>query len=269
VTNLGEAYVEVRADTSKFGPDLEKSVNKPLKDAEEQAKKLGDEIKGGFDKGAGSAAAFKKAAFPAAVAFTAVAGAATLFAKQAEEAEIAQRRLAQVLDTMGFGAATERVSEYADELERSVAVDGEVIKAAQAKLATFKNLTASVGETGGAFDRATLAALDLAAAGFGSAETNAVQLGKALQDPVKGLAALGRAGVTFTATEKEKIKVLMESGRVLEAQDLVLKAIEGQVGGTAAATASSFDRMKIAFENTGRKHRHTFAAGNWHYGYGA
>ncbi len=251
MTNLGEAYVEVRADTSKFGPDLEKSVTKPLKDAEEQAKKLGDGVKGGLDKGSSAAASFKKAALPASLAFGAITGAAGLFAKQAEEAAIAQRRLAQVLTTMGYGEATDRVAKYADELEKTVAVDGEVIKATQAKLATFKNLTASVGEAGGAFDRATVAALDLAAAGFGSAETNAVQLGKALQDPVKGLAALGRAGVTFTAQEKEKIKTLMESGRVLEAQDLVLKAIESQVGGTAEATASGFARMKIAMENTG------------------
>ena len=86
----------------------------------------------------------------------------------------------------------------------------------------------------------------MAAAGFGSAENNAVQLGKALEDPVKGIAALAKSGVTFTDQEKEKIKALTESGKLLEAQDIVLKAIEGQVGGTAAASASSFDKMKFA-----------------------
>lgn len=251
MTNLGEAYVEVRADTSKFGPDLDKAVTKPLKEAEQQAKKLGDELKGGLDKGKIGAKDFQKAAMPAGLALGAVAGAFGLFAKQAEEAEIAQRRLTQVLTTMGYGEATGRVSAYADELERTVAVDGEVIKATQTKLATFANLTKSVGESGGAFDRATVAALDLAAAGFGSAETNAVQLGKALQDPVKGISALGRAGVTFTAQEKEKIKTLVESGNVLAAQDVILKAVEGQVGGTAEASKSAFAEIKIAVENAG------------------
>jgi phage-related protein len=103
-----------------------------------------------------------------------------------------------------------------------------------------------VGQAGGAFDRATKAALDLASAGFGTAEGNAVQLGKALQDPVKGLASLAKAGVTFTEQEKENIKALVESGKQLEAQELILKAIENQVGGTAEASASSFDKMKFS-----------------------
>jgi hypothetical protein len=127
-----------------------------------------------------------------------------------------------------------------------VAVDADVIKATQTKLATFKNLTKSVNTAGGAFDRATKAALDMAAAGFGTAEGNAVQLGKALEDPIKGIAALAKSGVTFTEQEKEKIKTLTESGKLLEAQDMVLKAIEGQVGGTAEASASSFEKMKFA-----------------------
>ena len=177
-----------------------------------------------------------------------IAGGAALvaFAKGAEDAEIANRKLGAVLDSMGYPQATERVAAYAESLERSLAVDADIIKAAQTKLATFKNLTATVGEAGGAFDRATLAALDLAAAGFGSAETNAVQLGKALQDPVKGITALGRAGVTFTEQEKEKIKTLVESGNLLDAQNLVLQAIETQVGGTAEAGASSFEKMKLS-----------------------
>jgi phage-related protein len=177
-----------------------------------------------------------------------IAGGAALlaFAKGAEDAEIANRKLGSVLDSMGYPQATKRVSDYAESLERSLAVDADVIKATQTKLATFKNLTASVNESGGAFDRATMAALDLAAAGFGSAETNAVQLGKALQDPIKGITALGRAGVTFTDQEKEKIKALVESGNLLDAQNMVLKAIEGQVGGTAEAGASSFDKIKLS-----------------------
>jgi hypothetical protein len=96
-------------------------------------------------------------------------------------------------------------------------------------------------------DRATLAAIDLAAAGFGSAETNAVQLGKALQDPIKGITALARSGVTFTEQEKEKIKALVASGKLLKAQNLILTAIETQVGGTAEATATGSQKMALAF----------------------
>jgi len=92
-----------------------------------------------------------------------------------------------------------------------------------------------------------MAAMDLAAAGFGEAEQNAVALGKALNDPIKGITALGRAGVTFTEQEKAKIKALVESGKMLEAQDTLLKAIETQVGGTALASAKATDRIRLAF----------------------
>ena len=174
--------------------------------------------------------------------------------KAAEGVEQANNRLAAVNESMGlFGSETSQVTQrlikFAEANELNVAVDAEVIKATQAKLLTFKELASTADDTGGAFDRATMAALDLAAAGFGTAETNAIQLGKALQDPVKGLSALRRSGITFTEQEKEKIKTLVESNKTLEAQDLILQAIETQVGGTAEATAKSSDKIKLAFDN--------------------
>jgi hypothetical protein len=190
--------------------------------------------------------AIRKAAVPAGLALGALGGFMITAAKGAEEARIATAALDNVLGSMGFGEATDRVSAYAESLEKTLAVDADVIKRTQTKLATFSELTKTVNKAGGSFDRATKAALDMAAAGFGTAEGNAVQLGKALQDPIKGIAALAKSGVTFTEQEKEKIKVLVESGKQLQAQDMILKAIETQVGGTAASSASSFDKMKFA-----------------------
>jgi hypothetical protein len=87
----------------------------------------------------------------------------------------------------------------------------------------------------------------MAAAGFGSAESNATQLGKALNDPIKGITALNRAGIQFTEDQKALIQSLVESGKMLEAQDMILAEIEAQVGGTAAATATASSRMTLAF----------------------
>lgn len=185
------------------------------------------------------------------VPLIAAGGGLAVLAKSAEQAEIANRKLDAVLTSMGFPQATQRVSNYAEELERTLAIDADIIKATQTKLATFKNLTATINESGGAFDRATLAALDLAAAGFGEAETNAVQLGKALQDPIKGITALARSGVTFTQQEKDKIRTLVESNRMLDAQNIILSAIEKQVGGTALAGASSFERIRLSLMQLG------------------
>jgi hypothetical protein len=188
----------------------------------------------------------------AAIGLTALTGMAVSAVRAAEEAQVANDRLDAVAKSMNlFGSQTEKVTdrlkEFAEANERSIAVDADIIKATQAKLLTFKNLAITADEVGGAMDRATLAAIDLAAAGFGEAEQNAVQLGKALQDPVKGITALARSGVTFTEQEKEKIAALVETNRVLEAQDLILSAIETQVGGTAAATATGSAKMSLAF----------------------
>jgi hypothetical protein len=198
-------------------------------------------------------AAVSRSLAPAAIiGLTALSGMAVGAVRAAEEAEVADRRLANIAESMNlFGSSTDKVvkrmTEFADATMLATAVDDEIIKSTQAKLLTFANLAATADEVGGAMDRATLAALDLAAAGFGEAEQNAVQLGKALQDPVKGITALGRAGVTFTEQEKEKIAVLVESGKVLEAQDMILSAIEKQVGGTAEATATGSAKMAVAF----------------------
>jgi len=173
--------------------------------------------------------------------------------KAAEEAASSNARILNITESMGLygdqaSEVTDRLIDLANKTALATGVDNDSIKATQAKLLTFKEIASSAGEVGGAFDRATAAAIDLAAAGFGEAESNAVQLGKALNDPIKGITALTRSGVTFTEAEKEKIKVLTESGNVLEAQDMILQAIETQVGGTAEATADSSKRIGQAFD---------------------
>jgi hypothetical protein len=175
------------------------------------------------------------------------------FAKDAtkgfEQAQIASSKLSNVMESMGVGKSTKRVDAYAESLQNLVAVDADVIKGAQTQLATFGNLAMSADVTGGMFDRATVAALDLASVFGGDAKSKAVQLGKAMQDPVRGITALRKSGVDFTKQEQQKIKTLVESNRVLEAQDMILKVIEKQVGGTAAAGASVFDRMKLSMDS--------------------
>lgn len=215
--------------------------DKGIKQAQAEFGKVGKTI--------GAAAGIATAAFAA--AGVALARFGVEAARGAEQAAIAQRRLDNIAKSMNiFGTAAGRVSkrlgEFAEANELIVGVDADVIKATQAKLLTFKELAATADVVGGAMDRATMAALDLAAAGFGSAETNAIQLGKALNDPIKGITALRRAGVTFTKAEQDKIKALVEGNRLLEAQDLILSAIETQVGGTAQATASAFERITLA-----------------------
>ena len=196
--------------------------------------------------------AIKKAAVPAALAVGALAAAGKSALAAGEEVNSANHRILQINTAMGlFGKETEEVSKRLVKLAEAQGVELGIsnltIKATQAKLLTFKNLAKSANVVGGAFDRANKAALDMAAAGFGSAEGNAVQLGKALENPIKGIAALAKSGVTFTDQEKEKIRTLVESNKMLEAQEMVLAAIETQVGGTAKATADDTKKMQEGF----------------------
>jgi hypothetical protein len=121
---------------------------------------------------------------------------------------------------------------------------------AQTLLATFDQASNATARQAGIFDRATAAAADLAAAGYGNLDTNAKQLGKALNDPVKGTAALTKAGVQFTQQQKDQIAAMVKAGDVTGAQKIILGEVEHQVKGTAAATATSADKMNVAWGET-------------------
>lgn len=102
-------------------------------------------------------------------------------------------------------------------------------RSAANQLLTFKSVT---GDT---FDRTMRVAQDLAAVGFGTIESAAVQLGKALEDPIQGISQLREVGVSFSAQQRKIIKDFVDMGNVAEAQKEILKAVEGQVGGAGAA----------------------------------
>jgi hypothetical protein len=166
-----------------------------------------------------------------------------------EAATTSEARLESIAASMGvFGSdvekVTSRLSDLANEQGRLLGIDNKTIRLTQSKLMTFKEIAKTADAAGGAFDRATMAAVNMAQAGFGTAEMNAVQLGKALNDPIKGINSLTRSGITFTEQEKAKIRTLVESNRMLDAQDIILKAIEMQVGGAAKATSDASARMK-------------------------
>ena len=146
------------------------------------------------------------------------------------------------------GVTAEQIAELSNKISQQIGVDDELIQSSANLLLTFKQLRNQVGENNQVFDRALMAAQDLGNI-FGSAEGAALQLGKALSDPIRGVTALRRAGINFTKQQQDQIKALVNSGKLLEAQKIVLAEVESQVGGTAAATATGFDRMKVALEN--------------------
>jgi hypothetical protein len=146
------------------------------------------------------------------------------------------------------GITATQVGNLSNKLAMQIGVDDELIQKSANLLLTFKQIQNQTGENNNVFDRAVIAAQDLGNV-FGSADAAAMQLGKALSDPAKGITALKKAGINFTDQQKEQIKTLVASGDVLGAQKIILAEVEAQVGGTAAATATGFDRMKVAMGN--------------------
>lgn len=177
------------------------------------------------------------------------------FIKMGEEARKSELRLGNVAKQMGlFGDETDkvtgRISKYAEELSYLTGIDDELTRENQAVLLTFSELAKSADKVGGPFDRATAALLDLEAAGK---DLKAVALGKALQDPLENMTALRKAGILLTDEQEKQIESFMKANDVISAQDVLLKAIEDQVGGTAEATASATDKMNAKFESVGEE----------------
>jgi uncharacterized small protein (DUF1192 family) len=161
-------------------------------------------------------------------------------------------KLTAILKATG-GAAGLTLSDIEDlsqkiGIETLASVQG--VRDAAGIMLTFKSIT---GDT---FREALTLAQDLAEVGFGDLKTASTQLGKALEDPIAGLGALKRVGVSFTDQQKETIRVLTMTGRKAEAQTIILKALKTQLGesgpeaakGFAGAVDSLGERFNIFFE---------------------
>jgi hypothetical protein len=142
-----------------------------------------------------------------------------------------------------------QVDRLSDAFSRKTGIDDEQIATSAALLLTFKNVRDAGVGLENIFNRATRASADLSASGFGSMDSAAKMLGKALNDPLKGLTALSRAGVTFTQGQQDQIKAMVEAGNLLGAQKVLLAEVESQVGGSAAATATDADKASVALGN--------------------
>ena len=179
-----------------------------------------------------------------------------VLANMGAESRKADIQIRFMLENMqGVSKATDetvkRMAAYADQVNRATGIDDEQVKAVQRKLLVFKSLRKTADDLGGTFDRTTSAAIDLAAAGFGDMEANAIKLGRVLENPTKNLNALARAGIVFTEGEKRKIIALQASGKLLEAQNVVLKSVEDRVQGIAEASATPFEKLNAQFQQIG------------------
>ncbi len=155
---------------------------------------------------------------------------------QAAEAQDGQAQLQAVLASTGgvAGVTAEQANALASAFQNTTKFSDDATLAGENMLLTFTNIGANV------FPQATEAMLNLAEKMKTGPEQSAVMLGKALNDPVNGLSALTRVGVTFTEEQKTQVQAMQEVGNMAGAQAIILAELEREFGGVAEAAGGTF-----------------------------
>lgn len=168
-----------------------------------------------------------------------------------QESERVGKQTQAVLKSTGGAAkvTADQVADLAGRISGKVGVDDEAIQSGQNMLLTFTRIRNEAGKGNKIFDRTTAAMVDMSAATGQSMKSSAIQLGKALNDPIRGVASLTRVGVQFTDQQKDQIKAMVDSGNQLGAQKIILNEVNRQFSGSAAAQATSLDRLRVMAGN--------------------
>ena len=124
-------------------------------------------------------------------------------------------------DFLKQAAALQKITTYGDE----------AIVGVQSLLVTFTNIRGEI------MQNATPAILDMATRMGGDLQGAAVQLGKALNDPIQGVTALRRVGVSFSDQQQKMMKNFVETNQLAKAQQMILSELNKEFGGSAEAAA--------------------------------
>ncbi|MBN1535185.1 MAG: hypothetical protein JW908_00530 [Anaerolineales bacterium] len=176
---------------------------------------------------------------------------------EAGEAEQINAQLTAVLQSTGHaaGITTKEIEAYAEQIGAAARVEDDLITRGAALLLTFTNIKREV------FSDTIQAALDMTAVlnqgeiTMGGFQSTIIQVGKAMNDPIEGLTALRRVGVSFTEEQEDMIKVMVESGDVMGAQKMILQELQKEFGNAAEIMgdtyAGSINAVKNAWKDLG------------------
>ena len=160
--------------------------------------------------------------------------------------EDAERQLEQRLISTGMAAGITKneLLLLADSLSQVTTFGDEAIIGAENLMLTFTSIGKEVMPT------AIETVLDMSTALGQDLKSSSVQLGKALNDPINGMTALSRVGVSFTEDQKKVIKSMQESGDVAGAQKVILTELNKEFGGSARAARETFGGALKSLNNT-------------------
>lgn len=248
---LADYFVRVRPDGSEFRPELRRVVSSGDRDADRAGRAQGQK----FGRAWASTAIGPIRAIGAAAAGIFAGVQLVQFLKEADaearESVKIGRLTAQVIKTTGGAAkvTAAQVDTLAESLSNKTAVDDEVVQGGANLLLTFTRVRNEVGKGNDIFNRATGLALDMSVALGTDLKGASLQLGKALNDPIKGVTALTRSGVSFTQAQKDQIEKLVGANKLLAAQKIILKEVATEFEGAARVAATPAERATVAWGN--------------------
>lgn len=172
---------------------------------------------------------------------------------EAKDAQKANADLEQTLkSTKGASGMTmDSLNDLTQAMMNNTAFTDDEIKSGEGMLLTFTNIGKNV------FPQATAALLDMSQKMGTDTKTQAVQLGKALNDPLKGVTALTKVGVTFTDQQKKQIETMEKAGDTAGAQKVILSELNKEFGGQASAAAETYDGKQKQVANTMKEIKET------------
>jgi hypothetical protein len=174
-----------------------------------------------------------------------------------------QQQTAAVIKSTGgaAGVSADQIGSFADQIEKATGIESESVREGENMLLTFTNIKNGVGAGNDVFNQATSILTDMSTAMGTDAKSSAIQLGKALNDPVKGVTALTKVGVTFSDEQKKVIEQMVQTGNVAGAQKVILAELNKEFGGSAEAFGKSGAGAVAKFNNSMGDLQETVAAG--------
>jgi len=116
--------------------------------------------------------------------------------------------------------------------------DEEILAKVTAPLLTFRQVQGEV------FEAAQRSIIDMSAALGTDLQSAAMQVGKALNDPILGVAALRRVGVQLTDQQEAMVEQFMEVNDIASAQGIILEELGNQFGGQAENIADPLIQLQ-------------------------
>ena len=247
--------------------DSTKDSLKELGDTTEGVSEQTDKGTTSFLKLSSAVAAGQMIAAVAEKAYSDIKTGITAVVTAANDNQAAMSQMQGVIQSTGDASGVTAIQQgnLADKISSITPTSKDAIMAGENMLSTFTAIK------GSAFEGATTAANNMAtffngglAPSMQQVSNQALQIGKALNDPATGLAKLQREGVSFTASETAQIKAMSASGDIMGAQTVMLQELTNEFGnaGTAASTTfagglatvhNSLDEIKVdigsAFED--------------------